>query len=145
MGVRAEQKGTKVEDFIRFVADANTGRVRMLPPLPEDADLDPPFKSAAAVALYELKRLERSIDDKRVYSSAKGQRRGYASDDVAQVIVHTHAMVQNSQVLPTDAKMRSRIHRLKAENVGGAQWGQGNAGHLFSPSRSSGGSSKRRW
>jgi hypothetical protein len=135
LGVRAEQKTIKVPDYIKFVADSIMGRVKLLPPVAEDTNLEPPFKSAAATAIYEMTRLERSIDDKKVYNPKKGKRRGYDSDDVAVCIVHLHKMIQDSQIMPTGAKLRSREARLKREDIGGQQFQMGKCGTVFSPSR----------
>ncbi len=144
-GILAEQKTIKPEDYIQFVADSHMGRVRMLPKEEGDDGLEPPFKSAAATALYELERLERSIDDRRVYNPQKGKRRGYNSDDVAVCVVHLHKLLQDSQVMPTGSKLRSREARLKREEVGSQQFQMEGAGTLFSPTRMMGMGSKRRW
>ena len=135
LGVSAEQKSIKVPDYVKFVADSVMGRVRMLPPLEEDEALEPPFKSPQATAIYELTKLERSIDDRRVYNAAKGKRRGYNSDDVAVCMVHLHALVQGSQILPSGAKIRSRANRLKAETVGSQNYQMHSMGAIFSPTR----------
>jgi hypothetical protein len=135
LGVRAEQKSIKVPDYIKFVADSVMGRVRLLPKEDGDDALDPPFKSPAAAGLYEIERLERSIDDTRIYNPKKGERRGWNSDDVAVVLVHLHKMLQDSQVMPTGAKIRSRDARLKREEVGSQQWQMGQSGTIFSPTR----------
>ena len=134
-GIRAEQLSIKPVDYIKFVADSVMGRIRLLPKEPEDDNLDPPFKSAAAVGLYELERLERSIDDRRVFNPQKGKRRGWNSDDVAVVLVHLHRMLQDSQIMPTGAKIRSREARLKREEVGSQMYQMGQGGALFSPGR----------
>jgi len=135
LGVSAEQKSIKVPDYVKFVADSIMGRVRMLPPLEEDEALEPPFKSPSATAIYELTKLERSIDDRKVYNAAKGKRRGYNSDDVAVCMVHLHAMVQGSQILPSGIKIRSRANRLKSETVGSQSYQMNNMGTIFSPTR----------
>jgi len=145
LGVRAEQKTIKAEDYIKFVSDSLMGRVRLLPKEPDDDSLDPPFKSAQGVGIYEIERLERSIDDKKVYNPQKGKRRGYNSDDVAVVLVHLHKMCQDSQIMPTGVKLRSREARLKREEVGGQQYQMGGQGRLFNPNRAIGNNSKRRW
>lgn len=145
LGVRAEQKSIKAEDYIKFVADALMGRIQLLPKDIEDDALDPPFKSPQGVGIYELERLERSIDDKKVYNPQKGKRRGYNSDDVAVVLVHLHKMCQDSQIMPTGVKLRSREARLKREEVGGQQFQMGGQGRLFNPNRMIGNNSRRRW
>lgn len=143
-GIRAEQKSIRAEDYIKFVADGVMGRIRLLPKEPNDDNLDPPFKSPAAIGIYEIERLERSIDDKRVYNPQKGKKRGYNSDDVAVALVHLHKLCQDSQIMPTGAKVRSREARLKREEVGGQSFQMGRMGSLFSPSRI-GSWGRRRW
>ena len=145
LGVHSEQLSLKPEDFIKFVADAQMGRIQLLPKDEHDDKLEPPFKSAAATGLYELSKLERSIDDKKIYNPQKGKRRGYNSDDVARVLVHLHKMCQDSQVMPTGAKMRSREARLKREEIGGQQYSMGNSGTVINTNRVAGNMSKRRW
>lgn len=147
LGVRAEQKSIKAEDYIKFVSDCHMGRVKLLPKEAEDDALDPPFKSAQAVGLYEIERLERSIDDRKILNPQKGKRRGYNSDDVAVCLVHLHKMCQDSQIMPTGAKLRSREARLKREEVGSQQYQMGSGGTVFNPSRLGGihGNSRRRW
>lgn len=143
-GVHAEQKSIKAQDYIQFIADSIMGRVKLLPKEPDDDNLEPPFKSPPAVGIYEIKRLERSIDDRKVYNPKKGKRRGYNSDDVAVVLVHLHKMCQDSQVMPTGAKIRSREARLKREQVGSQVYQMGQGGSIFSPGRMRLGG-KRRW
>lgn len=143
-GVQAEQRSIKPKDFIQFVADAIMGRVRMLPKESDDDALDPPFKSAPAVGIYEIERLERSIDDRKIFNPKKGKRRGWNSDDVAVVLVHLHELCQDSQVMPTGSKLRSREARLKREEIGGQQYQLGQMGSLFNPGRL-GVYSRRRW
>jgi hypothetical protein len=146
LGVRAEQKSIKPEDYIAFVADSIMGRTRLLPKEPEDDGLDPPFKSAQAIGIYEIERLERSIDDKKIYNPQKGKRRGYSSDDVAVVLVHLHKLCQGSQITPTGSKIRSREARLQRETVGSQQFQHSGMGSLFSPGRMGGGGlNRRRW
>jgi hypothetical protein len=119
-GINAEMKGTTYEHFVKFVADVNFGRVRMLPPNPDDAQLDPPFMSAQGLAFYELERLERDTALGKVYNPRKGQRRGFNSDDVATVIVHANDMVQSTIVdLNTSNTVHVRKHR---EEMGGNSW-----------------------
>jgi hypothetical protein len=148
LGINAEQKSLKSEHFIKFVSDSHMGRVKLLPKEPEDDGLDPPFKSPPGVGLYELERLERSLDDARIYNPEKGKRRGWNSDDVARVLVHLHQMCQDSQVMPTGAKLRSREARLKREEIGSQTFQLGGMGRVISPgnvaARMSLGS-RRRW
>lgn len=147
LGVRAEQLSIKPEDYIKFVSDSIMGRVKLLPKEDGDDALDPPFKSPQATGLYELERLERSIDDRKILNPQKGKRRGYNSDDVAVCLVHLHKMIQDSQVMPTGAKLRSREARLKREEVGSQQWQMRDMGTVFNPNRLANvrGMNKRRW
>lgn len=143
-GVTAEQSSIKASDYIKFVADCMMGRVKLLPKEEGDDQLDPPFKSPAAVGLYEVGRLERSLDDRRIYNPQKGKRRGWNSDDVAVCLIHLHKLCQDSQIMPTGAKVRSREARLKREEVGSQNFQMGRMGALFSPARLNI-SGKRRW
>jgi hypothetical protein len=128
-GISTEMRGTKTDDFLKFVADVNFSRVRMLPPNPDDAQLEPPFMSAQGLAFYELERLERDTDLGKVYNPRKGQRRGYNSDDVATVVVHVNDMVQSTVVdLSTSNTRQVRLHR---EQMGGSNWS--GRGALFRP------------
>lgn len=145
LGIRAEQRSIKPIDYVKFVADSIMGRVRLLPKEADDDNLDPPFKSPAASGIYELERLERSIDDTKIYNPKKGKRRGYNSDDVAVVLVHLHNMCQGSQITPKGTKLRSREARLKREEVGGQEWQMGGAGMIFRPNRGILNLSKKRW
>lgn len=77
LGVRAEEVATKDEHFIRFMRDAYSGYVKMLPPQPDDDSKDPPFKSAPAAALYELLHLERDPKNDKVFNPRKGLRKGW--------------------------------------------------------------------
>jgi hypothetical protein len=135
-GIMAEMQGTTYEQFVKFVSDVNYSRVRMLPPAPNDALLDPPVMSAAGLAFYELERLERDTDLKKVHNPRKGQRRGWNSDDVATVVVHVNDMVQSTVVDIDDSTSRkARLHR---EQMGGAGWG--GRGSIYRPTIS-----KRNW
>lgn len=124
-GITTEMKGTTYDQFVKFVSDVNFGRVRMLPPHSDDAQLDPPQMSAQGLAFYELERLERNNDMSKVHNPRKGQRKGYNSDDMAQVIVHVNDMVQNTIVdLNTSNTKTVRLHR---EQASGGDWsGRGN-------------------
>lgn len=120
-GIMATTKGTTVDMFSKFLNDANYGKVRMLPPLPEDQGREPVDMSAQSLAFYELVRLERSGDLKKIYNPRKGRRRGYDSDDVAQVVVHANHMLQ-STISDTSGNMLSPESRLKREVMGQARW-----------------------
>jgi hypothetical protein len=110
--------GTKAEDYLKYIGDAMGGKVKMIPPMPGDARAEPPSKSPYGLVYYELERLE--YDGKKVYNSRKGDRRGYDSDDVAQVVVHANRMVQDSVVDIDDGN--SKKDRLHREQTGSLDW-----------------------
>lgn len=143
IGIPAEQKGTMVQDFVKFVADANLGRIRMVPPSDdEDTDRTQPDKlSAYGTVFYELERLQRSPDLRKVFNPKKGERRGWNSDDVAQCVVHAHRLVQEQVAVNTSGHTHSAEARLKAEQIGGNTWGRQNGGGIYRPKSDS----MRRW
>ena len=139
-GVPAEQEGVTASDFLNFKSDAYMGRVKLLPPatlpdgVPELEFLEdgqvrmhvtPDLMSASGVGVYELVKLSRSSDLKKIYNPKKGSRRGYNSDDVAQVIVGVHRMVQTA--MSDDPSKMDRKDRLRREQMGGEMWGGGAA------------------
>jgi hypothetical protein len=141
LGVPAEQRGTMTTDFVKFVADANMSRVRMLPYTDDFNKSMPHQYSAEATAIYELERLERTPDLRKIFNPHKGERRGWNSDDIAQCIVHAHRLVQEQVSASVGANTNSREHRLRQEEAGGSNWGRkGGAGNLFHPR-----SDSRRW
>lgn len=142
IGLEAEQKGTTVQDFIKYVADAYTGRVRMLSPGGDVTRVSPELLDGPAAAIYELERLERSPDLRRVFNPNKGQRRGWNSDDVAQCIVHVHRLVQDQVAATATGRGHSAESRLKAEQTSGSAWGRQGAGKVFHPRGGTGG---RNW
>lgn len=121
LGVRAEMTATKDVDYARLVTDGYTGKVRLLPELPDDPRKDPPFRSGAAVALYELVRLERDPKTGRVHNPRKGERRGWDSNDTAQVCAHVHRLVQELGYTAKhdDRSLDAARRRMEAE---GAAW-----------------------
>jgi len=133
LGVQADTKTIKADDFVKFVADTNMNKVRMLPKNPDDDDLEPPMKSPQAVALYEISKLERSMDGSKIYNANKGKKRGYNSDDCARVVVHVHKLVQESQVIPQGAKARSKESRLKSEMLSAQNYTSNQLGRVFHP------------
>jgi hypothetical protein len=123
MGIFAEQRPVKDEDMRTFASDGLLSRVRMLPPTEEDAELDPPYKSAAGAAYYELNHLECDPVSRKVYNPRKGERQGWDSDDVGRVVAHCHKLVQETgYTVKADDKSR-RARRARAE-AGGADWGE---------------------
>jgi hypothetical protein len=128
-GVNCEMSGTTVDHFNKFLNDANYSKVRMLPPLSTDHKSEPLFMSPQGLAFYELERLERSMDMKRIYNPMKGARRGYNSDDVATVIVHANYMVQAAISDPNATNTMEA--RLRRESASAQNWNGG--GRLFRP------------
>jgi hypothetical protein len=136
-GIIAEMKGTTYQDFVKFVADAYVSRVKLLPPAPNDAVLDPPQMSAAGLVFYEMDRLEKDATTNKIHNPRKGERRGYNSDDVATCVVHVNSMVQGTIVDISDSNTRkARRHR---EETGGVGWSN-KGGSLYRPKQS-----KRGW
>jgi hypothetical protein len=142
MSIAAEQCGTTVQDFVKFVSDAFCSKVRMLPPIGNEiTDVEPHMLSAQATAIYELSKLERSPNLSKVFNPNKGVRIGWNSDDVAQCVVHVHKMVQS--VIGDDVSLgmsRSPEKRLKRSQSGAASWSRGSGGAVFHPRYS-----KRGW
>jgi len=121
LGVRSEQVSTKTKDFLNFAQDAMIGRVALLPPTEADESAEPPLMSGAGVALYELQRLERDPVSDKVFNPRKGERRGYNSDDTAQVIVHCHKMIQGLGYTKKAEDRTKSARRARAE-AGSLQW-----------------------
>jgi hypothetical protein len=128
-GLATSTKGTTADMFLKFMNDVSYGKVRMLPPAPNDSKLDPPQMTPAGLAFYELEHLERSADLKKIYNPKKGERRGWNSDDVATVVVHANWMVQSTVADVNDSL--SPEAKLRRERLGGSQWATG--AHLFRP------------
>lgn len=123
-GIVCEMKGTTAEQYLKLLNDVNYGKVRMLPPLPEDANVEPPLMSAAGLAFYELEHLERSTDLKKIYNPRKQTgKRGWDSDDVAGCIAHTNWSVQSSVVDINNSN--SSQSRLRREAASGHSWESG--------------------
>lgn len=136
-GILCEMKGTVADHFNKLVNDVNYSKVRMLPPMPDDSKVEPPFMSAAGLAFYELERLERTPDLKKVHNPRKGLKRGYDSDDVATVVAHVNYMVQSAVIDLENSN--SPAARLKREQAGSGSW-EGGGGKIFRPQIS-----KRGW
>jgi hypothetical protein len=130
LGIATETLSLKVDDFSRAVQDAYLGRLRLLPPAPDDLiSLDASgalkmgkqgeFLSAPGAALYEMLKLERTEDLKRVFNPNKGKVIGRNSDDVANTLVGAHRLVQESM---GKVKTSERQNRLAKELAGAARW-----------------------
>jgi len=139
-GVEANVEHLKADDFVKFTQDAYSGKIRMLPPLPEDKmglteeglivhGVKMSQLSGQGCGLLEILKLERSPDLKKVYNPKKGMVLGENSDDLAQVMIGVHRQVQ-SYVNAKDNSMKNKLHRSK---VGGADWGA--RGGIFRLSR----------
>ena len=142
-GLWAEEKGTISEHFVRFLRDGYSGRIRMLPPAPNDDSMEPPYKSAPGAAIYELLHLERDPKNDRVFNSKKGLRKGWNSDDTARVMVHVHRLVQDQGYTERQDDKSLRARRKRGD-VAIAEWSAGQRGQLWRPPPSFGGPS-RKW
>jgi LAGLIDADG-like domain len=119
-GIDCKMESTTSDDYIKFLNDVNFSRVRMLPPALDDHAKEPIYMTAPGLAFYELERLERTADLKRVFNPRKGNKRGFDSDDVATVVAHVNKMVQSSVI---DLSLANgRTARFKRESTGGHGW-----------------------
>lgn len=135
LGVPAEDAvHVTADDFKAFKADCYGGRVKLLPPTPEDKmtftetgqlmlGTEPPKLSPAAAGIYELVKLSRSDDLKKIFNPNKGKKRGYDSDDTARVLVAAHKAIQAA--MADDQTEHGVKARLKREQAGGEMWGGG--------------------
>lgn len=129
MNIGARNVSLKVEDFSKAVQDAMLGRLKLLPPTdPKELYLEPSgtmrltvaadLLSPAAATIYEMLKLERSVDLKSVFNPRKGKERGVNSDDLAHCLVGCHRLVQESQgILLTEQQRRDM---KKAKEIGGS-------------------------
>lgn len=127
LGVFAEQRSTKDSDYMQWKIDCFDGIVRMLPPRPHEHErgaetflwtVEPPQLSAEACGIYELLGLQCDPDTHKVTAPEKGQRRGYGSNDVAQVLVHAHALVQRQGYTERQDDRSTRAARRRVEVTG---------------------------
>lgn len=141
--IRAEEVNVKDEQYRRFRADAYAGLVKMLPPAAQDVDaegkwiVDPPSMAAESCALYEIESLEEDPDTRKVFNPNKGKRRGWNSNDVAEVIVHVHTMVQGAGYTKKDDDRSRRAARKRSEGDAHDFISRGGGG-VYNPSRSGG-------
>jgi hypothetical protein len=133
MGIPTQPCHLKVDDYVRAVQDTIVGRLKMLPPLPQDKlSLSPtgsiilgtpvPKLSAEAATIYEILKLERDKDLKTVMNPKKGLVRGENSDDLAVCLIGAHRLVQESAgKVSIDAREIKRGHETAqaARFVGG--------------------------
>lgn len=124
IGVFSERVPTKDEDYIKFRVDCYEGLVQMLPPQPFEYDqseerfvwlVEPPDLSAPACAIYEILGAQQDPDTGKVTFPEKGRRRGYGSNDVAQVCVHAHKIVQSYGYTEKQDDRSARAARQRAE------------------------------
>lgn len=127
LGIETENRSIKVENFMGFLRAAYEGDVRLLPPRP-DEPTDPRHKNDAEKAVYELLRLERSEDLKKIFNPKKGHVHGMNSDDLAQALVGAHMGVQGSVVSVSDSTSIKEV--LRRENAGNAAYGQDGGGRV---------------
>jgi hypothetical protein len=131
-GIFSEQKSTTDADYVQFKVDCFSGLVRLLPPLENeykhDTDLfdwtvEPPKMSAAACAIYEILGAQCDPDSHKVSFPEKGEKRGYGSNDVCQVMVHAHTLVQKQGYTDRHDDRSLRAARIRAEE-GSKSWGK---------------------
>jgi hypothetical protein len=118
-GVIADYQSIKAENFMQFLRDCYEGSVKLLPPRMDEPD-DVKLKNDQEKAIYELLRLERSPDLKKIYNPKKGQHQGHNSDDLAHAIVGVHVGVQGSVVAISDGTGLKDV--LRREQNSGAQY-----------------------
>lgn len=149
LGIRAEQVSTKDEDYKNFVSDAYAGLLRMLPPADDDVDdyndwkVDPPFMRPQTCAIYELEGLERDPVTDKVSNPRKGERRGWSSNDVAQVCVHAHKLIREQGYVEKEGDTSKRAAMKRGEHES-AQWLAAKQGSVISPKRLMGGVGQRK-
>jgi hypothetical protein len=123
MGLMASTVTLRSEHFMSFLTMAYNGRVRMLPPAPEDVvgitdtgalviGTPQEHMHGQSVVLVELLKLNRSVDLRKFINPKKGQVRGRDSDDLARCYVGAHYMVQDS-VVDEMANQKGKLARRK--------------------------------
>lgn len=151
LGIAAEQRSLKNQDWIKFRQDAYGGMIQMFAPAPDDFNwetqeytTEPPLMHPHTCALYELEGLEEDPDTQKVYNPHKGLERGYNSNDTAQVVVHVHKMVQEIGYTEKDDD-RSRAAAKRRSEGEGADYAHARQGAVFNPKRFGGGGGYRNW
>ena len=124
MGIFSERVPTTSDDYLKFRVDSFEGLIKMLPPEPDEYDLEaetfvwlkePPELSPAACAIYEILGAQQDPDTNKVIFPNKGKRRGYGSNDVCECIVHAHKLVQTQGFTEKHDDRSIRSARLRAE------------------------------
>ncbi len=127
LGIPTENRSLTVPDFMRFLQDCYKGDVRLLPPRSGEPQ-DPREKNDAEKVIYELLRLERTPDLKRIYNPKKGKVQGMNSDDMAQVAVGAHMNVQSSVVAISDSTTAKYV--LQRERASSAHYDMEGGGRV---------------
>ena len=123
MGLMSDKVTLRPEHFMAFLTMAYNGRVRMLPPAPDDVVgisdtgaliIGTPQEQmhGRSVVLVEMLKLTRSPDLRKFYNPKKGQVRGRDSDDLARCYIGAHYMVQDS-IVDEMANQKSKLARRK--------------------------------
>jgi hypothetical protein len=141
MGIPAESRNTKFRDYTKFVQDSYEGKIEMLPELPEDDGIvQQPLMSAQKIAIVELCELEQDPITMRVFNPHKGEKKGWHSNDTAQVAVNTHRLVQRSAFVEKYSD-RSKAASLKRSVEGGSRFSTRRGGRIFT----AGSRGNRKW
>ena len=150
MSIPAEQMSLKSKDFVDWKIECMGGFCQMLPPAANSLKversgyivwpivwmIDPPLMDAQTSAIYELMKLQQDPNSQKVTNPFKGKHRGWNSDDVAQVIVGCHKLVQRIGYTEKfdDRSRRAKRTRAEISAVSGA------SGRIYRPH-----DSKRKW
>lgn len=156
LGVFSEQASLKDGDWTQFKVDCFSGIVHMLPPQagemrPDTENFEwlkePPQLSAMALAYYEILGAQCDPDTHKVTFPEKGDRRGWGSNDVAQVMVHAHKLCQAQGFTDRQDDRSLRAARIRAETTGSGWESRGTVANTASARSAprNWGSSKRGW
>lgn len=140
LGIVAERRSLSTEDYRAFKNDSFAGLVKMLPPDPDDLREGPGFSwtktpdrlSGPSAAYYEICGLQQDPDTGKVYNPEKGRRRGYNSNDTAQVVIHLSTLVQNIGYTEKHDDRSRRAARKRLE-AGMQNWEQRGGWSRVSP------------
>lgn len=129
MGIATQLINLQMTDYVKAVQDAMVGRLKLLPPAEKDhLSIDDmgriqlgsavPSMTAEGVTLYELLKLERDKDLRKVFNPLKGKVRGQDSDDLAACLVGAHRLIQES--IGKTVRGYNGKEMGKAKEIGGA-------------------------
>ena len=118
-GVIADYQSVKTEHFMEFLRECYEGGVKLLPPREDEPD-NVKDKNDQEKTIYELLRLERSPDLKKIYNPKKGQTQGQNSDDLAHAVVGAYLGVHSSVVSINDGTGMKDV--LRREQTSSAQY-----------------------